>query len=769
MKKTLLIGLIVAVGLIFLFNNSVSAQNVTIEDLQKQIRALQEQIAALQNRLKLQQSTVQTLTTPSPTFGQNIADFNKNLYFGLRQNADVMDIQEFLTDQGYYAGPITGNFGLLTLQAVRKFQQTQGINPTGYWGPLTRASANQIMRKIVGIICKSEESCPGDVLPSYNLKITSDSLTGDSTLPGIVGTYFVVNFKVSGGSGNYEITPQNDNLPGLSFTRTYCPSGLVCAQVISPDTITLYGTPVKAGVYDVVIVARDSYKCTTNVCPMATSPAYYPNSYGKARFSVIIKDKTLASQPPVISGVSGPTQLKTGEVGIWTVNASNPQGGNLSYRVVWGDEITAKEGTAVAPQAVPFIQTANFSHVYQYPSVFSPIFYVVNDRGQEAKTSISVNVIGTGTQPSITVTSPNGGESFKNGGYVYITWVNNSLASNQGVQLQLWDETGSKYLAPICSFCKTAIPTGDAGYNWYVSNDLTAGKYRIRASVVSTLANDISATAVDFSDAPFSIVAGTTVTPPAGLIAHWKFDEGSGTTASDSSGNGNNGTLTNGPLWITGKSGRAIQFDKIDDVVKIDAPTAFDNLPQLTISAWINPKSAGEGGFGRIIEKADGVTNPTTRGWNLYVTSSNQIAFAANFASANLDRRSSANTLTLNQWQYVTLTWDGSSSVSGVHFYVNGNEVTYATNTSGSGTRVLDDTEDLRIGNNESGARTFDGAIDEVKVYNRALTPEEVRQVATAQTARSVNTSLTPHLQAAILNISAQLEEMTRILRGLRR
>ena len=151
------------------------------------------------------------------------------------------------------------------------------------------------------------------------------------------------------------------------------------------------------------------------------------------------------------------------------------------------------------------------------------------------------------------------------------------------------------------------------------------------------------------------------------------------------------------------------------------------------------------------------------------MTSSNQIAFAANFASANLDRRSSANTLTLNQWQYVTLTWDGSSSVSGVHFYVNGNEVTYATNTSGSGTRVLDDTEDLRIGNNESGARTFDGAIDEVKVYNRALTPEEVRQVATAQTARSVNTSLTPHLQAAILNISAQLEEMTRILRGLRR
>ena len=597
MKKTLLIGLIVAVGLIFLFNNSVSAQNVTIEDLQKQIRALQEQIAALQNRLKLQQSTVQTLTTPSPTFGQNIADFNKNLYFGLRQNADVMDIQEFLTDQGYYAGPITGNFGLLTLQAVRKFQQTQGINPTGYWGPLTRASANQIMRKIVGIICKSEESCPGDVLPSYNLKITSDSLTGDSTLPGIVGTYFVVNFKVSGGSGNYEITPQNDNLPGLSFTRTYCPSGLVCAQVISPDTITLYGTPVKAGVYDVVIVARDSYKCTTNVCPMATSPAYYPNSYGKARFSVIIKDKTLASQPPVISGVSGPTQLKTGEVGIWTVNASNPQGGNLSYRVVWGDEITAKEGTAVAPQAVPFIQTANFSHVYQYPSVFSPIFYVVNDRGQEAKTSISVNVIGTGTQPSITVASPNGGESYKAGNILPIKW---SSAINDSLDVSLVE-----YQQP-CGTGRT-----DCARKWNLASGVKNTGYYEATIPLAVLDNRLSGYVYNYyvkitgggtgdeSDSPFSIVAGTTVAPPTGLIAQWKFDEGSGITALDSSGNGNHGTLVNGPAWITGKSGKALQFDKIDDAVKINTPTTFDNLPQLTVSTWINPKSAGEEEIGR--------------------------------------------------------------------------------------------------------------------------------------------------------------------------
>ncbi|OGD30828.1 hypothetical protein A2833_01375 [Candidatus Azambacteria bacterium RIFCSPHIGHO2_01_FULL_44_55] len=218
------------------------------------------------------------------------------------------------------------------------------------------------------------------------------------------------------------------------------------------------------------------------------------------------------------------------------------------------------------------------------------------------------------------------------------------------------------------------------------------------------------------------------------LLAHWKFDEGSGITASDSSGNGNTGTLTNDPLWVTGKSGKALQFDKVDDAVNINAPTAFDNLPQLTISAWINPKSAGEESFGRILEKADGVTYPITRGWNLFMTGNNQLSFIADFASTNLDKRSSAAVLTLNQWQHVALTWDGSSSASGVHFYVNGTEVAYTTNQSGSGTRVPDDTEDLRVGNNESGTRTFDGAIDEVRVYNRALAQSEIQSLYTYST-----------------------------------
>src|SRR3989338_1965645 len=55
----------------------------------------------------------------------------------------------------------------------------------------------------------------------------------------------------------------------------------------------------------------------------------------------------------------------------------------------------------------------------------------------------------------------------------------------------------------------------------------------------------------------------------SGLVGYWTFDEGAGTTANDSSGNNNTGTLTNGPTWTTGKIGQALNFDGSDDYVKI--------------------------------------------------------------------------------------------------------------------------------------------------------------------------------------------------------
>lgn len=72
--------------------------------------------------------------------------FERNLFFGISNDQEVVKLQEFLTVEGVYTGPITGNFFSLTLQGVKNFQAREGIYPiAGYFGPLTRARSNTLL------------------------------------------------------------------------------------------------------------------------------------------------------------------------------------------------------------------------------------------------------------------------------------------------------------------------------------------------------------------------------------------------------------------------------------------------------------------------------------------------------------------------------------------------------------------------------------------------------------------------------------------------
>ncbi len=100
---------------------------------------------------------------------------------------------------------------------------------------------------------------------------------------------------------------------------------------------------------------------------------------------------TTDNQLPVISGVSGPTTLKINETGTWTVKASDPEQGALTYSVVWGDELIYGAST-LAPKSTTYTQTATFTHSYSKAGIYNPSFTVTDDKGLSAKTSISVNV-----------------------------------------------------------------------------------------------------------------------------------------------------------------------------------------------------------------------------------------------------------------------------------------------------------------------------------------------------------------------------------------
>lgn len=90
---------------------------------------------------------VALLLFPLSTF----ASLDKDLFYGMRNNEQVMELQEFLVAENLYSGPITGNFYSLTSEGVKKFQRRENFPATGYFGQLTRAKANQILNSKIGM------------------------------------------------------------------------------------------------------------------------------------------------------------------------------------------------------------------------------------------------------------------------------------------------------------------------------------------------------------------------------------------------------------------------------------------------------------------------------------------------------------------------------------------------------------------------------------------------------------------------------------------
>jgi Concanavalin A-like lectin/glucanases superfamily len=148
-------------------------------------------------------------------------------------------------------------------------------------------------------------------------------------------------------------------------------------------------------------------------------------------------------------------------------------------------------------------------------------------------------------------------------------------------------------------------------------------------------------------------------------------------------------------------------------------------MPALSISAWIRPRSGGESIRGRIVDKAGG-TAPTN-GWSFNLTGDGtSLSFAVDFATAALKRHSVPGVVAFGAWQHVAVTWDGGTAASGVRLYVDGVEVAYAMSTNAAGARAVDAAQDLRIGNDKWSLRTFDGLIDDVRIWQRPLPASEV-------------------------------------------
>ncbi len=217
---------------------------------------------------------------------------------------------------------------------------------------------------------------------------------------------------------------------------------------------------------------------------------------------------------------------------------------------------------------------------------------------------------------------------------------------------------------------------------------------------------------------------------PAGLVLALGFNEASGTTVNDSSPSPKNGTIR-GAVRAAGKSGfgNALRFDGVDDWVTIADTTAskLDLTNGMTLEAWVNPTTMS--GWETILMKERGITGEGLLSYALYAHDGAPLAGGQARPSGYVRVNPVASTtdtavrgtaaLTLNTWTHIAVTYDGAN----LRFYVNG----VLRGTVARTGNIASNNGAIRIGGNNSSLQEFfRGLIDDVRIYNRALTAAQI-------------------------------------------
>jgi hypothetical protein len=275
---------------------------------------------------------------------------------------------------------------------------------------------------------------------------------------------------------------------------------------------------------------------------------------------------------------------------------------------------------------------------------------------------------------------------------------------------------------------------------WQFKNNNTWRQTTLPANVPTlTIGNNTFSTAVTCVDAG------------AAATLYWPFSEGSGLTTADTSGNGNTGTLVGGVTWTTaGKYGNALAFDGTSGYVDAGAGASTNIVSSVTMAAWVKMNTAAQD------QKVGGNQDGYSGGYKMSIYGL-RVEFETRDANntAWLNRSVAGGTiLTMGTWYHVTGVFDQANGV--IKTYVNG---VLDRSLSGIPANALTTTTgDFIMGRepwiNGGTTRYFNGTIDDVRVYNRALSDQEIMTLAnTSVHIHSVATLQTPALAYPPVNV----------------
>jgi hypothetical protein len=224
----------------------------------------------------------------------------------------------------------------------------------------------------------------------------------------------------------------------------------------------------------------------------------------------------------------------------------------------------------------------------------------------------------------------------------------------------------------------------------------------------------VTVAAAGVSGSPKTVAVTLDVSAPAGgLVGAWGFDEASGSTTADGSGKGNAGTIANATRTTSGRFGGALAFNGTNAWVTVNDSASLHLTSGMTVEGWVNPSTlSGSWRAMAVKETASGLA------WALYPAGDGGFPSGHAFTASEQWARGTA-VLPLNTWSHVATTYDGTT----IRAYVDGVQV----GTKAQSGALATSTQPLRFGGDALWPEWFKGSLDEIRVYDHALTAAEIQ------------------------------------------
>jgi hypothetical protein len=401
------------------------------------------------------------------------------------------------------------------------------------------------------------------------------------------------------------------------------------------------------------------------------------------RFEAPTGDTEPPSAPINVSG--------QGDVGVatltWTASSDNT--GVALYNVHRGTTsgfVPSPANRIGQPTGTTYTDSGVAAATYYYVVTAQDVAGNISQPSNEAR----VIVLADTTPPTVAITAPSQGATVS--GTISVTATASDDVHVAGVQFQVDGQPlGAERTSPPFTVTWNTASASNATHT------------------VTAVARD---TTGNTAQASVQVTVSNTGQNPSGLVAAFGFNEGSGVQTHDASGQGNTGTISSATWSAAGKYGSALSFNGTSAWVTVADAASLDLTNGMTIEAWVNPTSnAGwqtivlkekYGGLAYSLYSANGSSRPAG-----YVYTTSELGLAGTAA------------LPLNTWTHLAVTFNGTT----MRMFVNGVEVSTRALT---GSIVVSD-QPLRIGGNALVGEYYRGMIDEVRVYNRALTAAEIQ------------------------------------------